>query len=77
MSQYKAIRPCPFCGRVDDLSIKIEKSSTYRPVLYRRFIVGAVEDTETTISCKCGCSFVTWDLNPIAAWNRRNDGDTV
>lgn len=73
MSNVK-IKPCPFCGSINGLSVhKKLDSGTYEILINEHDdkMLFPTKHVITTISCTCGCTFVTDSHRPIEAWNQR------
>lgn len=73
MSDVK-IKPCPFCGSTNGLSVHTQLNRGTDETLIDRGNVKMlfpVGHAITTIYCGCGCAFVTDSYRPIEAWNKR------
>ena len=68
------IKPCPFCGNINGLSVHMQLDSGTDETLINQYNVKILFPTRhviTTILCTCGCAFVTDSYRPIEAWNKR------
>ena len=65
------LKPCPFCGRLDQMSIKFEDDKELEPIDVYGLFVKYARKTITTFECECGCTFRTTSPMADIEWNRR------